>query len=196
MPKARAKDKNGRFVLNDLTGQRFGKLLVVSLQPRCPSGKTKWLCRCDCGKDKIVCSAHLLDGNQQSCGCNRTNPLAGFIQILAHYRCSARKAGRVFALDDASFMFLTSSPCYYCGLPPSKVRKSFCGAYTWNGIDRVDSTHGYELWNCVPCCHTCNIAKRAMTTSEFYAWIDRVSGYRAGQVRPINAIGEILAQCA
>ena len=42
-----------------------------------------------------------------------------------------------------------------------------------NGIDRVDSTMGYAIDNCVPCCKTCNIAKHTMTTIEFAGWINR-----------------------
>ena len=42
----------------DLTGQRFGKLVVLSLaEPRVyPSGQKqrRWLCHCDCGNDKII----------------------------------------------------------------------------------------------------------------------------------------------
>ena len=52
-----------------LTGQRFGRLVVVG---RAENGKHKhsrWLCRCDCGREKIVLGKHLRSGATQSCGC-------------------------------------------------------------------------------------------------------------------------------
>lgn len=53
--------------LNDLTGQRFGRLTVI----RKAGGKPllKWLCRCDCGAEKIVLGQSLRNGDSQSCGC-------------------------------------------------------------------------------------------------------------------------------
>lgn len=47
----------------NLTGQRFGRLTVIS---KCAD---KWLCRCDCGNDRLVFSGHLREGRTVSCGC-------------------------------------------------------------------------------------------------------------------------------
>jgi len=53
-----------------MTGQRFGRLVVVE---RCGTMYKKpisaWLCRCDCGNEKIVPIFHLKNGNTKSCGC-------------------------------------------------------------------------------------------------------------------------------
>ena len=57
--------------IDDLTGQKFGKLTVVSLYSMSP---TKWLCKCECGKDTIVSTCHLKEGHTKSCGCLRTSP--------------------------------------------------------------------------------------------------------------------------
>ena len=60
-----------RFV--DLTGQRFGRLTVLSRAEDyvIPSGqhKTMWRCKCDCGNEVNVCSANLRGKHTQSCGC-------------------------------------------------------------------------------------------------------------------------------
>lgn len=47
---------------------RFGKLLVMSLAEKSRNGTAKWLCRCDCGVEKVIFSTALNRG-QTSCGC-------------------------------------------------------------------------------------------------------------------------------
>lgn len=51
----------------DLTGQRFGRLEVLSLAK--VERKTYWLCKCDCGKETISDSSSLRTGHKRSCGC-------------------------------------------------------------------------------------------------------------------------------
>lgn len=56
----------------DLTGRRYGRLVVVEYAGKRESGgqqKTLWLCKCDCGKTKIVLGGGLNSGHTTSCGC-------------------------------------------------------------------------------------------------------------------------------
>ena len=55
----------------DLTGQRFGRLVVVRVLENPPtSSKSKqWICRCDCGNEMIASSPNLVSGGTRSCGC-------------------------------------------------------------------------------------------------------------------------------
>lgn len=59
----------------DLTGQPFGRLVVIREYGRDKHGKVLWLCRClgkngnDCGNEVVVCSNSLRNGNTRSCGC-------------------------------------------------------------------------------------------------------------------------------
>lgn len=65
--------------VNDLTGRRFGRLLVVYQATKAEAGFPKsrnahWICRCDCGNRSIVCSTNLLGKARnvaRSCGCLR-----------------------------------------------------------------------------------------------------------------------------
>jgi hypothetical protein len=52
---------------DDKTGRRYGLLAVLSFHHR--EGNSYWLCRCDCGNETVVQSAHLVSGNVRSCGC-------------------------------------------------------------------------------------------------------------------------------
>ena len=56
--------------LIDLTGQRFGKLVVISRESRY-NRNTTWRCRCDCGKETVVRGDVLKRGTTQSCGCGK-----------------------------------------------------------------------------------------------------------------------------
>lgn len=61
-------------MLRDLTGQRFGHLLVLERAPNQLSGgrsKTFWFCRCDCGNTKTAMGLSLTQGATRSCGCLR-----------------------------------------------------------------------------------------------------------------------------
>ncbi len=55
----------------DLTGQRFGRLVAVERNGKDANFKTRWLCRCDCGKLHTVTGTNLTRGNTVSCGCHR-----------------------------------------------------------------------------------------------------------------------------
>lgn len=69
------KEKASEDYLKELTGSRFGKLVVIKRVENYvqPSGqeKTMWLCKCDCGKEIKVRSNSLLhtQNAQKSCGC-------------------------------------------------------------------------------------------------------------------------------
>ena len=56
--------------LIDLTGQRFGALTVLG-RAKCEEGHGAWLCRCDCGNEKVVRTYDLRHGRVKSCGCMR-----------------------------------------------------------------------------------------------------------------------------
>ena len=59
----------------DRTGQRYGKLTVVSFQGTSPRRISMWLCLCDCGAEKLVRGDSLATGNTTSCGCYQQEKL-------------------------------------------------------------------------------------------------------------------------
>lgn len=48
----------------DRTGIKYGKLTAKQYL-----GKSKWLCKCECGNEVIVYGGHLSNGHTKSCGC-------------------------------------------------------------------------------------------------------------------------------
>ena len=53
----------------DLTGQRFGKLVVVRPTEERKNMSVVWECLCDCGETVFVSSHYLRSGTTKSCGC-------------------------------------------------------------------------------------------------------------------------------
>lgn len=55
--------------LIDLTGQRFGRLVVLKYAENQEGRNPKWTCKCDCGRVKDVTGRLLREGHVRSCGC-------------------------------------------------------------------------------------------------------------------------------
>ncbi len=57
-------------MMRDRAGERHGKLKVLSFSHTGSNYISHWLCRCDCGKETVVCGGNLTSGNTKSCGCS------------------------------------------------------------------------------------------------------------------------------
>lgn len=53
----------------ELSGRMFGRLTVVKIINEHCGNKTKWLCECKCGGNKIITQFRLIYGGTKSCGC-------------------------------------------------------------------------------------------------------------------------------
>lgn len=74
----------------DLTGCRFGHLTAIRRAPahmayRAPGGqiKTRWICKCDCGKEVAVTVSNLRSGRTTSCGCQRKSNFTAYHKKIA-----------------------------------------------------------------------------------------------------------------
>lgn len=54
---------------SNLIGQKFGRLTVIERLENTKNGKTRWLCKCDCGNETIVQGNNLKNKHVKSCGC-------------------------------------------------------------------------------------------------------------------------------
>lgn len=52
----------------DITGQRFGKLVVLARHSQNARRDWHWLCQCDCGRQKPIAVHNLVAGKSRSCG--------------------------------------------------------------------------------------------------------------------------------
>ena len=66
------KDRVHESKFIDLTGKQFGRLEVIKfVERRC--NQSHWLCKCACGKEKIIAGNSLKAGRSRSCGAKHTN---------------------------------------------------------------------------------------------------------------------------
>lgn len=167
----------------DLTGQQFDRLTVLRRAEQPSIHGVRWECQCTCGNTKIAHAYDLRHGRIRSCGClwketiTKGNGHAARTSVLGGYKRHARNRNFVWDLTDEQFDQLTSSDCVYCGRPPSQVRvvKRGVGAFTFNGIDRVDNKQGYTIDNVVPCCGLCNRWKSDMSHDDFVSHITTIA---------------------
>lgn len=77
----------------DLTGQRFGKLVVLSpTEKRMDGGSVVWNCRCDCGKNAEVSARRLIRGKVRSCGC---------LSAASYKKYEGKRYGRLVVIEPA-----------------------------------------------------------------------------------------------
>jgi hypothetical protein len=184
----------------DLIGMRYNMLMVVEKLPSKVYGdkskyhkKRMWLCKCDCGNMTEANTGSLTCDKKKSCGCltstkSAENSIksrykiakqdAGYRSIYSSYKLNAKSRGFDFNIDFDYAVSILKSDCHYCGIEPSNTyMKSYYNA-TYNGIDRVNNTKGYEIDNIVSCCKMCNIAKNNNTEEYFLQWVKRLSEYQ------------------
>lgn len=75
--------------MKDLTGKRFGKLVVIGLGDR-QNGRITWNCKCDCGNIHNALSYNLTMGRTKSCGCNIVKGLTYSSIRYAYYNMRKR----------------------------------------------------------------------------------------------------------
>ena len=147
-------------------------------------------CRCVCGNEKIIASSSVINGSIKSCGCKKkelcVNAVKKHYEIFSDpverrlFGSYKKEKRRIFSLSFDDFKKLVNSNCHYCGSEPFLLRGNKTKSKTklLNGIDRIDSSIGYEINNCVPCCIICNRAKNAMSLEDFISWIKKISKYK------------------
>ena len=148
----------------DITGKIYGRLTVLKFDEK--SNKwSRWICKCECGKEKSILGTHLRYGRIRSCGClndeTRGMSQAKYIgEISASWwdrvRHSAsggkgkRKRGEVPLTIDQQYawdLFLKQErKCALTGVE-LKFPKNGKDNNGTASLDRIESSKGYEDGN-------------------------------------------------
>jgi hypothetical protein len=173
-------------------GQTYNFLKVDSISTETYKYKEKDIkrtlfnCTCECGNTKTILASNAIKGITKSCGCKKKELINTANRLYYENNnnksvekrmfSSYKKHGKDFNLTFEEFSTIITKDCSYCGDKPSKERFSKNGnlSVLLNGIDRVNSSEGYNLNNCVPCCTTCNIMKNTLTIEEFMRHIIKI----------------------
>jgi 5-methylcytosine-specific restriction endonuclease McrA len=135
-------------VSKDLTGQRFGRLIVVKPTDK-KAGRTAWECVCDCGNKAIVNTVHLVSGRTRSCGClkvgennlnynpNKTDEerLKGRYILGKHTIGNFRN--KVFRRDEYA--------CQVCGQVGGTLNAHHLDGWNWAKDKRFKTSNGVTL---------------------------------------------------
>lgn len=148
----------------DLTGQKFGRLLVLKDAGKRRHSYVVWLCQCDCGNTVEVISDSLRSGNTRSCGCLHDECAVEKIRGvkckpkhgLSHHRLFGILNGmktRCYNENNKDFKDYGGRGIKIC----DDWLSDFKNFYDWaisNGyqddltIDRIDVNGNYEPSNC------------------------------------------------
>ena len=103
----------------------------------------------------------------------------------SNYKSKCKSKNWIFNLNKEEFKNLVFNNCHYCNQEPNQFRMDRCkykrnmdSAFLMNGIDRLDSSIGYNLENCVSCCEDCNKAKRNLSYDQFLDLIKRIYEFK------------------
>lgn len=165
---------------SNFVGEKFNKLTAIKKIKK--NGRCWYLCKCDCGNEKVIAGWRLKSGYTKSCGCiaresdkwrnkdKRLEPgVSNARRVIEYYKKNARKRNIAFNLTEQQCLKVMKQNCYYCGREPFNVsnRKNSWGEFIYNGIDRLDNNKPYSMNNVVPCCKDCNYMKKNHTEKEF-----------------------------
>lgn len=146
----------GKFI--DLTGQKFGRLTVIERAENNKNGSSQWVCRCECGNNKVVFIGNLKNGHTTSCGCLQREQAvkANTKHGMKHTRIYNEWCGinrRCYNQNDRCYNNYGGRGITIC----DEWKNDFQAFYNWamaNGyaddltIDRIDVNGNYEPSNC------------------------------------------------
>jgi len=136
---------------NDLTGKKFGRIVVLKRVANDKSGNRRWLCRCVCGTEKVIGGRHLTSGRTVSCGCYKKELKTNLIHGMRY--------SRIYTI--------WSNMKYRCKKHPDYMGRDIRVCKEWEddfqkfhkwaiesgysddlSIDRIDNNGNYEPDNC------------------------------------------------
>lgn len=150
----------------DIIGQKFNRLTILKFVGVDKYGNSKFLCKCDCGKTKVLLGSKVKGGRTKSCGClhsetARNNTKKHLSSHTKIYNVYAHILSRCFCKTNKNYHNYGGRGITVCKEWTDK-ENGFDSFYKWsiqNGydetaefgkctIDRIDNNGDYEPSNC------------------------------------------------
>lgn len=107
----------------DLSGNRYGRLLVLTAGPRKgPHHRPTWHCRCECGTAIMVYQSNLLNSHQKSCGCLRRE----IAKTKRAQELTGEKFGRLLVLGRGRHMKTVATWLCQCDCGQTVTVRTYC----------------------------------------------------------------------
>lgn len=138
-----------------LEGQKFGRWTILKKAEKHPkTGSAMWLCRCECGTEKVVSELSLIKGQSKSCGCLHLDKLTTHNKAYTRiYNIWGHMKDRCNREKSHAYKNYGGRGVKVC----DEWADSFENFYDWamnNGyednltLDRIDVNGNYEPANC------------------------------------------------
>lgn len=160
---------------------RSGEKNRTYFEVRCSCGNTSSTTyeRLSTGRTRKCRSCVNLEKNPEKLTKQQRRPISDYYK---RYLFRANKSSMEINLVQEDFENLVFQNCYYCGQAPDRKIRKDGRTVLVNGIDRITSSEGYVLKNCVPCCAMCNIMKNVFGQKEFLAKCEKISSIHCSNI--------------
>lgn len=166
-------------MFTDLTNKKFGQWKVIKQdETNKKTHHSRWLCKCSCGKEKVLYARNLVRNHTISCGCSRRKKMMSGCEDInsayfTNFKKSALRRGYTFEItaEDVWYIYEQQNrKCAFSGLSVTFDKNTTHGKTITASIDRKNSNIGYIKDN-IQIVHKCvNFLKRSMSDSELLFW--------------------------
>lgn len=169
------RDHVSEAVKLNLIGKKFGRWTVLEEAGRTPTSSVLWLCRCECGTEKVVSGNSLRNGRSKSCGCYKLDRITkhGKSNTIEYKVMQSRKHREIrkqldiewnFKMDEA--LRKLQPTCIICGIGEKEHLEKYKQRLHVDHVLPLSKGYGLKPGNAVVLCHYHNISKINKSLSE------------------------------
>ena len=168
--KKKSKKKNS----HDLSGLQFGKITVLERTSNDKFGKSRWICSCESGIQKVINASSLIRNLTKSCGQCEKNNFIGYKGVSGTYLKKTQRGAEqrnikfeISAKDIWEIYLLQNKKCALTGLDIEFITNYDKSANSTASIDRIDSNKDYTRDNIQIVHKRINLMKSWLDIEEF-----------------------------